>query len=263
MSAVISKCQLPTVEKLQFTNFVTKFWGNMLRKGFKKNACTKDTDSLNMCVGRGQVRNNTRTSWLLDQLGWWVGENMFYVSHIMCHMSFVTCLVSHVMCHMSCVKCHVSHVMCHMSCVTFRCRLCAVWWQPRSCRNRPSRLSDVGTRVMPGAKPYKRSSGEWFYRCQKLPRVMVNAETAIQGMQQRIWQKKLMTAKKILKNEDSVACNIYKEELDIYTKLAWTILTKRKVLRKRSKKLCSTKNYLDIKADMKRYKKLLTSRSII
>ena len=32
------------------------------------------------------------------------------MSHIMCHMSYVTCHVSHVMCHTSCVTCHVSHV---------------------------------------------------------------------------------------------------------------------------------------------------------
>ena len=41
-----------------------------------------------------------------------------HVSHVMCHMSYVTCHVSHVMCHISCVTCNVSHVMCHMSCVT-------------------------------------------------------------------------------------------------------------------------------------------------
>ena len=44
---------------------------------------------------------------------------------------------------------------------------------------------------------------------------MFNTKTATQGMKQRIWQMKLMTAKRILKNEDSFVCNIYKEEPDM------------------------------------------------
>ena len=40
------------------------------------------------------------------------------MSHVMHHMSCVTCHASNVMRQMSCVTCHASNVMRHMSCVT-------------------------------------------------------------------------------------------------------------------------------------------------
>ena len=100
------------------------------------------------------------------------------------------------------------------------------------------------------------------------PKVMLNAETSSLAMNKRIWQLKLLTARNIMKNKESLAYEIYREQVEmswpglakevgeICQKVGLDNINDKESSKEEIKEAVFYRNYLDMKEDMERYKKL-------
>ena len=100
------------------------------------------------------------------------------------------------------------------------------------------------------------------------PKVMLTAETSSIRMKERIWQMKLLTARNIMRNKESLAYQIYREQVDmswpglarkveeICQKIGLKNLNDEDSSKEEIKEAIFFRNYLDMKEDMEKYKKL-------
>ena len=86
----------------------------------------------------------------------------------------------------------------------------------------PSLLSGAGTWVdiSPESEALCEDLQEEFWRVmmqvsKSSPKVMLTAETSSIRMKERIWQMKLLTARNIMRNKESLAYQIYREQVDM------------------------------------------------
>ena len=100
------------------------------------------------------------------------------------------------------------------------------------------------------------------------PKVMLTAETLSLKMKQRIWLMKLQLAKKILRQEKSLANTIYKEQVErnwpglseevreICEAVGLEEINQKEIKKEAMEEAIFFHNYREIKQDLQRYKKL-------
>ena len=139
----------------------------------------------------------------------------------------------------------------------------------------PSLLSGAGTWVdiSPESEALCEDLQEEFWRVmmqvsKSSPKVMLTAETSSIRMKERIWQMKLLTARNIMRNKESLAYQIYREQVDmswpglareveeICQKIGLKNLNDEDSSKEEIKEAIFFRNYLDMKEDMEKYKKL-------
>ena len=139
----------------------------------------------------------------------------------------------------------------------------------------PSLLSGAGTWI--GITPESEAMCEdlqelfWLvmFRVSKSgPKVMLTAETVSMRMKQRIWKEKLTTARSILLQDDSMAKQIYEQQLamgwpglareveSICKNVGLDNLNTRMLCKEEIKEAIFYSNYKEMKEEMKRYKKM-------
>ena len=185
----------------------------------------------------------------------------------MCHISCVTCHLSHVLCHMSCVPCHVSNVMCHMSCVT-----CHVSHSDADYVQFDGSQEVVGT-GQAGSVTLEPEWGQVQSLKEEFWRVILQVPKAPQSDGKRRDCHPRDATENMAEEADDCKENLeewrqcclqyIQRRAGHIHKVGLDNINKKESSKEEIKEAVFYKNYLDIKADMKRYKKLLTSRSII